>query len=153
MGTVSKVGLKIWSFLDFFGAFWAPRTPQNFLKQNHIVGNIKVDVWEEKCDIPLKDRSISLKALIFFTLWPEHFPVAWTVAYLLHHRCLVACPRYPIRAAGSYLQKLDNSWQDYSCIVGMQLSSSAQVITEGSSQHIIYIIYLIQLIYLIYLTT
>ena len=81
MGTISKVGLKIWSFLDFFGAFWASRTPQNFLKKNKIVCNIKVDVWEEKCDISLKDRSISLKALIFFTPWPELFPVAWTMAY------------------------------------------------------------------------
>ena len=81
MGTISKVGLKIWSFLDFFGAFWASRTPQNFLKKNKIVCNIKVDVWEEKCDISLKDRSISLKALIFFTPWLELFPVAWTMAY------------------------------------------------------------------------
>ena len=90
MGTISKVGLQILSFLDFFGAFWAPKTPQNFLKKNNIVGNIKVDVWEEKCDISLKDRSIPLKALIFFTLWPELFPVAWTMAYLfnfseIHH--------------------------------------------------------------------
>ena len=82
MGTILKVGLKIWSFLDFFGTFWASRTPQNFLKKNKIVCNIKVDVWEEKCDISLKDRSISLKALIFFTPWPEVFPVAWTMAQL-----------------------------------------------------------------------
>ena len=72
MGTISKVGLKMLSFLDFFGTFWSPRTPQNFLKYNKIVGNSKVDVWEEKCDI-------SLKALIFFTPWPELFPLAWTM--------------------------------------------------------------------------
>ena len=81
MGTISKVGLQIWLFLDFFGAFWAPKDPPKLLKQNTIVCYIKVDVWEEKCDISLKDRSISLKALIFLTPWPELFPVAWTMAY------------------------------------------------------------------------
>ena len=79
MGTISKVGLQIWSFLDFFGAFWATKTPQNFSKQNKIIGTIKADVWVEKCHISLKDQIISLKALIFFML--ELFPVAWTMAY------------------------------------------------------------------------
>ena len=39
--------------------------------------------WEEKCDITLNDRSISLNALIFFTPWPELFPAAWTMAYVM----------------------------------------------------------------------
>ena len=57
MGTVSKLGLKFWSFLDFLARFY-PHAPLKLFKKEYTIGNIKVDVWEEKCDISFKDRYI-----------------------------------------------------------------------------------------------
>ena len=81
MGTISKVGLQIWSFFYCWVTFWAPTPHKNILKWNKTVGNSKVDVWKEKYDISFKDRSIFFKVMIFFTPWSELFPVAWTMAY------------------------------------------------------------------------
>ena len=50
MGTISKVGIKIWSYFYFLAHFGPPGHPK-LLKKIKIVCNIKVDVWEEKCDI------------------------------------------------------------------------------------------------------
>ena len=61
-----------------FQTFWhILGPPQNFLKQNKTVGNIKVNVWEEKYDIYFKDQSIfSRRGRNFFQqLGPWHMHI------------------------------------------------------------------------------